>query len=111
MAEEKTPVVILGAGGYAAVVHEILNTQPDVLLIGCTDKALGISERSVGEGVTLRILGDDDILPRLGVNWHIGAEIALGAATDRSCGHDEVVELSALVRRWSPACIVAPEEG
>ena len=79
MAEDKTPVVILGAGGYATVVHEILNTRPDVLLIGCTDKALGISERSVGEGVTLRILGDDDILPRLADQYPgLHAVFALG---------------------------------
>lgn len=79
MADEKIPVVMLGAGGYAAVIHEILNTRPDVLLIGCTDKALGISERSVDEGVTLRILGDDDILPQL-ADQHPGlhAVFALG---------------------------------
>jgi sugar O-acyltransferase (sialic acid O-acetyltransferase NeuD family) len=65
MAEEKIPVVLLGAGGFAAIIHEILKTRSDVLLIGCTDKALGISERSIDEGVTLRILGDDDVLPRL----------------------------------------------
>ncbi|MBN1311652.1 MAG: hypothetical protein JXB30_09550 [Anaerolineae bacterium] len=79
MDEDKTPVVILGAGGYAAVVHEILNARPDVLLIGCTDKALGISERSVGEGVTLRILGDDDILPQLADQYPgLHAVLALG---------------------------------
>ncbi|MBN1428894.1 MAG: hypothetical protein JXB07_10960 [Anaerolineae bacterium] len=79
MAEDKIPVVILGAGGYATVVHEILNARLDVRLIGCTDKALGISERSVGEGITLRILGDDDILPQL-ADQHPGlhAVFALG---------------------------------
>jgi sugar O-acyltransferase (sialic acid O-acetyltransferase NeuD family) len=79
MADEKTPVVMLGAGGYAAVIHEILNTRPDVLLIGCTDKALGISERSIDEGVTLRILGDDDILPQLADQYPgLHAVFALG---------------------------------
>jgi len=63
--EQKTPVVILGAGGYAAMVLEILSTQPEVAVIGCTDKAGGLSERSLGDGVSLRILGDDDVLPEL----------------------------------------------
>jgi len=63
--EQKTPVVILGAGGYAAMVLEILSARPDLSVIGCTDKALGLSERSLGDGVSLRILGDDDVLPDL----------------------------------------------
>jgi sugar O-acyltransferase (sialic acid O-acetyltransferase NeuD family) len=79
MSDEKIPVVMLGAGGYAAVIHEILNTRSDVLLIGCTDKALGISERSIDEGVTLRILGDDDILPQLADQYPgLNAVFALG---------------------------------
>lgn len=65
MDEQKTPVVILGAGGYAAMVLEILSARPDLAVIGCTDKALGLSERSLGDGVSLRILGDDDVLPDL----------------------------------------------
>lgn len=65
MADQKIPVVILGAGGYAAVIHEILAARTDIVVIGCTDKALGQSERAIDEGVSLRILGDDDILPDL----------------------------------------------
>lgn len=65
MAEEPIPVVILGAGGYAGIVWEILSLRPEIMVIGCTDKALGMSERSMGEGETLRILGDDDVLPNL----------------------------------------------
>jgi sugar O-acyltransferase (sialic acid O-acetyltransferase NeuD family) len=65
MAEQKIPVVILGAGGYAVIVHEILSMSPAYMVLGCTDKALGLSERSIGEGKSLRILGDDDILPEL----------------------------------------------
>lgn len=79
MADERIPVVLLGAGGFASIVHEILNSRPDVLLIGCTDKALGISERSIDEGVTLRILGDDDILPHLADQYPgLHAVFALG---------------------------------
>ncbi len=65
MAEQQTPVVILGAGGFAASVYEILQARPDVVVLGCTDKALGLSERTPVEGVRLRILGDDDVLPTL----------------------------------------------
>jgi sugar O-acyltransferase (sialic acid O-acetyltransferase NeuD family) len=79
MAEKKIPVVILGAGGYAVMVHEILSAYPDYLVLGCTDKALGLSERSLGEGKSLRVLGDDDILPEL-AEQHPGLKgvLALG---------------------------------
>ncbi len=79
MAEPKIPVVILGAGGFAVMVHEMLSARQDVLVLGSTDKALGLSERSVGEGVNLRILGDDEIVPEL-AEQHPGlrAVIALG---------------------------------
>jgi acetyltransferase EpsM len=77
--QEKTPVVILGAGGYATLVAETLGFHPHIMLLGCTDKALGLSERSLGDGTSLRILGDDDILPDL-AEKHPGlcAVIALG---------------------------------
>lgn len=81
MVEKKTPVVILGAGGYASVVHEILSHYQDVLVLGCTDKALGLSERSAGEGVSLRILGDDDILPQL-AEEHFGLRAVLALGPD-----------------------------
>ncbi len=80
MAQEKTPVVILGAGGYASVVYEILGHRPDVVVVGCTDKALGLSERGVGEGLSLHILGDDDVLPDLaGQHPGLRAVLALGS--------------------------------
>jgi acetyltransferase EpsM len=62
---DRIPVVILGAGGYAAIVHEILSNRKDVDILGCTDKVMGISERVFGEGVSVKILGDDTILPEL----------------------------------------------
>jgi sugar O-acyltransferase (sialic acid O-acetyltransferase NeuD family) len=75
----KTPVVILGAGGYAGVVYAILRQHADVLVLGCTDKALGLSERSLNTGVSLRILGDDDVLPQLAdENPGLQAVLALG---------------------------------
>ena len=79
MAEQKTPVVILGAGAYAAVIHEILTARRDIMVIGCTDKALGQSDRAIDEGVSLHILGDDDILPELAEkNPGLRAVLALG---------------------------------
>lgn len=75
------PVVILGAGGYAGVVYEILSQQPELRVIGCTDKALGISERTVGEGVRLPILGDDDALPGL-ARQHPGLSAVLALGPD-----------------------------
>ena len=75
------PVVILGAGGYAAVINEILSLHPDVLVLGCTDKALGLSERSLSEGAGLRILGDDDVLPTLAEQHeNLHAVLGLGPA-------------------------------
>ena len=64
MIDDKTPVVILGAGGFASVVTEILGENASVLVIGCTDKALGLSERSLarglsGEGTTYTELRDE----------------------------------------------------
>lgn len=77
--QAKTPVVILGAGGFATVVNEILSLRPDVQVIGCTDKALGLSDRSVGERSNLHILGDDDILPELAEQYEgLKAVLALG---------------------------------
>ena len=81
MTEEKTPVVILGAGGYAVVINEILSLRPDVLVIGCTDKALGLSERSPDARTPLRILGDDDVLPDLAEEY-TGLHAVLGLGPD-----------------------------
>ncbi len=79
MADRQIPVILIGAGGYAAILHEILSARPDVRLLGCTDKALGQSERSLAEGVTLKILGDDDAIPGLAEgNPGLRAVFALG---------------------------------
>lgn len=77
--ELKVPVVLLGAGGYATVIYEILRQHADVLILGCTDKVMGLSERAIGEGLSLRILGDDDILPELADEYpDLHAVLALG---------------------------------
>ncbi len=81
MSELRTPVVILGAGGYAGVVYEILRMRPDVTVLGSTDKALGLSERSHSEETPLPILGDDDFLPEL-ADQHENLHAILGLGPD-----------------------------
>jgi acetyltransferase EpsM len=100
MAGDKTPVVILGAGGYAAVVHEILAARSDVTVIGCTDKALGVSERSLDEGVTLRILGDDDVLPQL-AEQHPGLNAVFALGPDQMEARARLI--NSLTRERIPA--------
>jgi len=81
VAELRTPVVILGAGGYASVIAEILSKRADVLLLGATDKALGLSERAHDDQPRLRILGDDDQLPVL-AEEHAGLHAILALGMD-----------------------------
>jgi acetyltransferase EpsM len=79
VANELIPVVILGAGGYAGVLQEILALRPDLHLLGCTDKAFGLSERSPDEHYSLPILGDDDALPQIQAeNPYLQAVLGLG---------------------------------
>ena len=79
VSDAKKPVVILGAGGYAGLVYEILRARSDLTVLGCTDKVMGLSERTLGDGISLRILGDDNILPDLAEKHsELQAVIALG---------------------------------
>ena len=77
MSDSQTPVVILGSGGYAHVVAQILQQEKSVHVLGCTDKMLGLSERVRDEIGKLPILGDDDILPDL-ANNNQGLHAVLG---------------------------------
>jgi sugar O-acyltransferase (sialic acid O-acetyltransferase NeuD family) len=79
MSSIEIPVVILGAGGFSASVYEMLNAQPNIKVVGCTDKAQGLSDRSLDDDVMLRILGDDTILPELAEKYPgLNAVFALG---------------------------------
>lgn len=81
MAERRTPVVIIGAGGYAGTIYDMLAHRADVLVVGCTDKTLGLSERSHSDHTDLRILGDETILPDLKEQYpDLHAVLALGPA-------------------------------
>ncbi|MCC6905039.1 MAG: hypothetical protein IT326_04290 [Anaerolineae bacterium] len=79
MADVKYPVIILGAGGYAAIVNEILMLRTDVMVLGCLDSAMGISERDTHERPPLLVLGNDDALAEL-ARQHSGlcAVLAIG---------------------------------
>jgi sugar O-acyltransferase (sialic acid O-acetyltransferase NeuD family) len=77
MPDTPVPVVILGAGGYAQVVYELLEGIEGIQVIGHTDRAMGLSERASGEGLGSTILGDDDALPDL-AEAHPGLHTVLG---------------------------------
>ncbi|NDJ54926.1 MAG: hypothetical protein GYB68_17785 [Chloroflexi bacterium] len=79
MVGNRLPVIILGAGGYAEVLVEILKPRADVEPIGFTDKAYGLSERSAEDAVTLPVLGNDDDLAELAEEYlGLHAVLALG---------------------------------
>jgi len=107
------PVVILGAGGYASVVYEILSLRPDVVVLGCTDKALGLSERSLGEETALRILGDDDALPDLAEQHeNLHAILGLGPALmDVRSRLVRTLDLEGIppITAIHPSAVVSPE--
>lgn len=52
-------VVLIGAGGHAKVIADILQSRSDLMLIGCTDRSAG------GKVLHLDVLGDDRLLPEL----------------------------------------------
>lgn len=55
----KEPVIVLGAGGHAKVIIEILEEREQFEIAGC------VSRRPGGEVLGVPILGDDGILPAL----------------------------------------------
>lgn len=65
-------VVVIGAGGHAKVVIDILKSDPTVCLAGCTTKAPG------SEVSGIPILGDDSVLPRLYKEGVQHAFVAIG---------------------------------
>ncbi|WP_028546020.1 acetyltransferase [Paenibacillus taiwanensis] len=51
--------VIIGAGGHAKVVIDILRSMPQLEIVGCIDRS------NVRTVMQLPVLGDDDLLPQL----------------------------------------------
>jgi UDP-perosamine 4-acetyltransferase len=59
MSSHPITAVLIGAGGHAKVIADILAPRTDLELIGCTD------HRASGKLLHLDILGDDSLLPLL----------------------------------------------
>ncbi|MCE5310919.1 MAG: acetyltransferase [Acidobacteriales bacterium] len=68
----KEPVIVLGAGGHAKVVIEILEEQERFQIAGCVSRDPG------GELLGVPILGDDGILPALHADGLRKAFVAIG---------------------------------
>ncbi|MDX2158247.1 MAG: NeuD/PglB/VioB family sugar acetyltransferase [Hyphomicrobiaceae bacterium] len=99
------PVLILGAGGHAKVVIEILRGDARYRIVGCT-----AGSSPVDNVVGVPIVGrDDDALPdalRHGVRH---ALVAIGSNSIRARLGDKLARLGfELVNAISPAAIVSP---
>lgn len=70
--EMKQKVVVIGAGGHAKVIIDILRMNSSYELIGCTDRQIGSFVLS------LPVLGDDSILPTLFEQGIHHAFVAIG---------------------------------
>ncbi|SFK72111.1 UDP-perosamine 4-acetyltransferase [Paenibacillus sp. 1_12] len=70
-------VVIIGGGGHAKVIIDILKSDPEVEIIGCTDT------HAKGTVSGIRILGDDTILQDLYLSGIRHAVIAIGDNAER----------------------------
>jgi len=103
-APAQTPVVVIGAGGHAKVVIELIRAQGRYDVVGCTDR-----EPKLPEVVGAPILGSDDVLPDLYAKGIRHCFVALGdnalrrkvAARAMSFGFE-------LINAISPKAIVSP---
>src|SRR4029450_7614437 len=97
-------VVVIGAGGHAKVVVELIRAQGRYDVVGCTDPA---PER--GDVVGAPILGSDDILPDLYAQGVRHCFVALGDNPLRMKVARRVASLGfELVNAISPNAIVSP---
>jgi UDP-perosamine 4-acetyltransferase len=97
-------VVVLGAGGHAKVVVELIRAQGRYDVVGCTDPA---PER--GDVVGAPILGSDDILPDLYAQGVRHCFVALGDNQLRMKVARRVASLGfELINAISPNAIVSP---
>ncbi len=98
------PVVVIGAGGHAKVVVELIRAQGHYEVVGCTDHA---PDR--GNVVGAPILGSDNILPDLYAQGVRHCFIALGDNALRRRVAGRVIELGfELVNAISPRATVSP---
>ncbi|OPA80199.1 hexapeptide transferase [Paenibacillus selenitireducens] len=70
-------VVIIGAGGHAKVVIDMIQSNPEFEIIGCTDR---IGNRKISG---IPVLGDDSILPQLYEQGIRHAFVAIGGNSVR----------------------------
>ena len=97
-------VVLIGAGGHAKVVVELIRAQGRYKVVGCTDPA---PER--GDVVGVPILGSDDILPDLYAQGVRHCFVALGDNPLRMKVARRVTSLGfELINAISPNAIVSP---
>ena len=97
-------VVVIGAGGHAKVVVELIRAQGRYDVVGCTDPA---PER--GDVVGAPILGGDDILPDLYAQGVRHCFVALGDNPLRMKVARRVTSLGfELINAISPNAIVSP---
>jgi len=73
------PVIGLGAGGHARVLIEILSVGGEYEIVGLLDPDRSLWNERV-EGI--RVIGDDDLLPRLRSEGISDAFIGLGSVRD-----------------------------
>ncbi|MEW6418727.1 MAG: acetyltransferase [Nitrospirota bacterium] len=72
-------IIIIGSGGHAKVIIDILKSSDNYKIIGCTDASL--KQKDI---MGLPVLGDDSILPQLYKNGLRHAFVAIGDNKIRS---------------------------
>ena len=103
-APARAPVVVIGAGGHAKVVIELIRAQGLYNVMGCTDR-----EPQRRDVVGAPILGSDDVLPDLYAQGVRHCFIALGDNALRRKVAARVTSLGfQLVNAISPKAVVSP---
>jgi len=103
-APARAPVVVIGAGGHAKVVIELIRAQGLYNVMGCTDR-----EPQRRDVVGAPILGSDDVLPDLYAQGVRHCFIALGDNALRRKVAARVASLGfELVNAISPKAVVSP---
>jgi len=74
MVLRREPVVIIGAGGHAKVIIDIIKTQNSYDIVGCLDEAPGNGREVAG----VKIIGADVMLPKLRKNGIDKIFVAIG---------------------------------
>ena len=101
---EQPSVVIVGAGGHAKVVIELIRAAGEFRIVGCTDP--GAVARDV---LGVPLLGSDDVLPRVFADGTRHAFLAVG---DNSARQALAAKVGALgfefMNAVSPQAVVSP---